>query len=79
MYYIVYYVSMPELHVRRSGNSLALALPVREAQALGLREGDVVHVEIRKVRSILEFAGWLKGRFSAQELNALSNEGEDLG
>lgn len=70
--------SMTVLRVRKTGNSLSLLVPKREAEALGLHEGDAVQVEIHKVRDILEFAGWLKGRATAEELNALTNEGEDL-
>ena len=35
--------------VRRVGNSLVVTVPKAEAQALGLREGDLVAVEFRKV------------------------------
>ena len=70
---------MTLLHVRKAGNSLALLVPKEQARALNLHEGDAVQVEIRKVPTILELAGTLKGKVSAAELHALTNEGEDLG
>lgn len=70
---------MTQLHVRRTGNSLAILLPKPEAERLDLHDGDTVEVDIRKVRPITEFAGWLKGRVKTEELHALTNEGEDLG
>jgi antitoxin component of MazEF toxin-antitoxin module len=70
---------VPILHVRRTGNSLALLVPKDEARTLDLHEGDKVQVEIRKVPDILEFAGRLKGRVSAAELHRLTDEGEELG
>ena len=71
--------SMPIFKVRRSGNSLVLVLPSTLAKSMKLREGDNVLATIEKVPDIMEFAGRLKGIATADELNRLTNEGEDLG
>ena len=65
--------------MRRSGNSIAVPLPHRLVQELGLKQGDEVIVRIEKIPRLLDFAGALKGRLSADEFTKLSNEGEDLG
>jgi antitoxin component of MazEF toxin-antitoxin module len=70
---------MPIFIVRRSGNSLVLTLTSRMARELELKEGDKVLASIEKLPSLLEMAGKLKGKATADELNALTNEGEDLG
>jgi len=70
---------MPILKVRRSGNSLVLPLTSRLARSLDLREGDAVKAELEKLPSIMELAGKLKGRMTADEFTRQSNEGEDLG
>jgi antitoxin component of MazEF toxin-antitoxin module len=70
---------MPIFIVRRSGNSLVLTLTSRLARSLDLREGDTVKADIEKLPSIMELAGKLKGRITADEFTRLSNEGEDLG
>ena len=35
--------------IRRVGNSLVVTVPKEEAEALGIQEGDLVAVEVRKV------------------------------
>ena len=70
---------MPKLVVRRSGNSIAVPLPHRLVQELGLKQGDEVIVRIERIPRLLDFAGALKGRLSADDFTKLSNEGEDLG
>ena len=70
---------MPKLSVRRSGNSIAVPLPHRLARDLGLKPGDEVIVRIERIPHLLDFAGALKGRLSADEFTMLSNEGEDIG
>ncbi len=70
---------MPILSVRRSGNSLVLVIPSRLARSLHLREGDAVAARIEKISVLQEFFGRLKGVATADELNKLTNEGEDLG
>jgi len=70
--------SMPIFKVRRSGNSLVLVLPSELARSMKLREGDKVLATIEKLPDIMDFAGKLKGIITADELNELTNEGEDL-
>ncbi len=70
---------MSEMVVRKAGNSLAILLPRDLAKRLGIHVGDTVHVDLRRVPSVLDLAGSLKGQTTADELNKLSNEGEDLG
>ena len=70
---------MPKLAVRRSGNSIAVPLPHRLVQEMGLKQGDEVIVRIERIPRLLDFAGALKGRLSADDFTKLSNEGEDLG
>jgi len=70
---------MPIFKVRRSGNSLVLVIPSKLAKTMNLREGDNVLATVEKVHDIMEYAGKLKGIVTADELNALTNEGEDLG
>ena len=48
-------------------------------EALPLREGEAVRVEIHKLPDLLELAGSLNGRVRSLELHARTNEGEDLG
>lgn len=69
---------MSELVVRKAGNSLAILLPRELAKRLGIHMGDTVHAELHRVPTILDLAGSLKGKVTADELNKLSNEGEDL-
>lgn len=58
----MYYISrMPKLVVRRTGNSLALALPRSFVRVLSLAAGDELVVELERVPRILTFAGRLKG------------------
>jgi antitoxin component of MazEF toxin-antitoxin module len=71
--------SMPIFKVRRSGNSLVLVIPSGLARGMKLHEGDKVLATIEKVPDIMEFAGKLKGIATTDELNRLTNEGEDLG
>ena len=70
---------MPVFTVRRSGNSLVLTLTSRMAGKLDIREGDKVLATIEKLPAIMDMAGKLKGRLTADEFTRLSNEGEDLG
>ena len=70
--------AMPIFKVRRSGNSLVLVLPSELARSMKLREGDKVLATIEKLPDIMDFAGKLKGIITADELNELTNEGEDL-
>ena len=70
---------MPKLAVRRSGNSIAVPLPHRLVRDLGLKQGDEVIVRIERIPRLLDFAGTLKGRLTADEFTKLSNQGEDLG
>jgi len=69
---------MSELVVRKAGNSLAILLPRDLAKRLGIHVGDTVHADLQRVPSVLDLAGCLKGKVTADELNKLSNEGEDL-
>lgn len=36
--------------VRKAGNSLAVTIPKEEVERLGLREGDIVALQINRVR-----------------------------
>jgi len=69
---------MPDLVVRRTGNSLAVMLPRSLARDLGLSPGDRVRVELEKAPELEEFDGVLKGKATAAELSKLADEGEDL-
>lgn len=70
---------MPQLTVRRTGNSLSLLVPRPVADRLHLTEGEIVNAEIERIDRVADLAGSLKGVVSARELHRLSNEGEDLG
>ena len=70
---------MTDLVVRRAGNSLALILPSPLVKDLKLHEGDHIHATLEKAPRLDEFFGVLKEKVSAEELNRISNEGEDLG
>lgn len=70
---------MTDLVVRRAGNSLALILPSPLIKELKLHEGDHVRAKLEKAPRLDEFFGLLKGKVTTEELNRLSNEGEDLG
>ena len=41
--------------VRRSGNSLIVTIPREEAERLGIREGDLVAFEVRRVETIRRY------------------------
>ena len=41
--------------VRRSGNSLIVTIPREEAERLGIREGDLVAFEPRRVETIRRY------------------------
>ena len=69
---------MPRLIVRRSGNSLGLALPYQLVREMELAPGDELLVHLEKVPSYLGLEGRLKGRMTADEFTRLSNEGEEL-
>ena len=71
--------SMPIFKVRRSGNSLVLVLPSELVKSMGLHEGDDVLATMDKLPDLMQFAGRLKGKITADEFTRLSNEGEDLG
>ena len=70
---------MAVLIVRRTGNSLGLHFPREMVKELGISAGDQVRVQIQPVPRLLSLAGRLKGKLTADEFTALSNEGEDLG
>lgn len=40
--------------VRKAGNSLAVTIPKEEVERLGLKEGDIVALQINKVRIEVE-------------------------
>ena len=69
---------MPKLMVRRSGNSLGLPIPRQLVHDLELAPGDEVIVKIERIPSFASLAGRLKGRITADEFTALSNEGEEI-
>jgi antitoxin component of MazEF toxin-antitoxin module len=69
---------MTKLVVRRTGNSLAIPLPRALVKNLGVAEGDLLNVELERVPDLLQLAGSLKGRITADEFTRLSNEGEDV-
>jgi antitoxin component of MazEF toxin-antitoxin module len=79
LYYITLDTGVTVLVVRRSGNSLALALPKDVVRQFGLREGDRVDARLEKIPAIAESFGFLKGKVTAKELHRLSNEGEEVG
>jgi antitoxin component of MazEF toxin-antitoxin module len=70
---------MPRLIVRRTGNSLSLAIPHEMVRDLKLAPGDELLVQWERVPKLIEMAGRLKGRMTADEFTRLSNEGEELG
>lgn len=70
---------MPELTVRKSGNSLAVVIPKPLAEQLGLRAGDHVHAELAQAPSLREFDGILRGRATADQMSAEADEGEGDG
>lgn len=70
---------MPDLIVRRTGNSLAVMLPRALADRLGLRPGDHVQATLEKSPELREFDGILKGKATAEELSRTADEGEDVG
>lgn len=70
---------MPKLIVRRMGNSLGLPIPHALVRELGLSPGDELFVYLERVPPVQALQGRLKGRITADEFTALSNEGEELG
>ena len=69
---------MPRLVVRRSGNSLGIALPHSLVRELGLGAGDELLVQLERIRPLRTLAGCLRGRLTAAEFTRLSNEGEEI-
>ncbi|HKZ63894.1 MAG TPA: hypothetical protein VJ400_05585 [Thermoplasmata archaeon] len=67
-----------EVIVRKSGNSIDLRVPKRTARRLGLVEGRRLRVRIDDAPNVEDLVGTLKGRFSAADLHAATNEDEDL-
>lgn len=66
--------------VRRIGNSFGIVLPKDLVREKGLKEGDVVEIEIEKAKTLGEMWGVLKSRkVSLKRLQELTNEGEDVG
>ena len=66
--------------VRRIGNSFGLILPKDLVREKRLRAGDEVDVTVEKAKTLADM--WGMGRhlkLSADELNDLTNEGEDVG
>ena len=82
MYYGPYnkYGTMTEVEVvvRRAGNSIDLRLQKREARRLGLAEGRRLRVRIEDAPELADLVGALKGRVTAAELHAVTNEDEEL-
>ncbi len=70
---------MPRLTVRRTGNSLSLALPRGVVQELGVTAGDEVLATVQRIPPLASLAGRLRGRLTPEEFTRMSNEGEDLG
>ena len=71
---------MTELNavVRKAGNSIDLRVRMRDARRLGLTEGRRLLVRIEDLPDLSDLVGVLKGRVSAAELHAATNEDEDL-
>jgi antitoxin component of MazEF toxin-antitoxin module len=70
---------MPELTVRRTGNSLAVVIPRALVERLNLRPGDRVLVELERTPALEEFDGVLRGKATADELSREADEGEESG
>ncbi len=43
--------------VRKAGNSLAITIPKEEVERLGLKEGDIVALQLNRVRVEVELPG----------------------
>lgn len=66
--------------VRRIGNSFGIVLPKDLVREKNLHEGDEVDVKVEKAKTIADVFGALKDHaLSADELNDLANESEDVG
>jgi len=62
--------------VRKWGNSLGIVIPKEVAEAGGIRPGDEVSTEIRKVSDMTEVFGSLRGwKKSAQEIKDEARKG----
>jgi len=62
--------------VRRWGNSLGIVIPKEVVEASGIRPGDEVSAEIRKISNVAEIFGSLRGwRKSAQEIKNEARRG----
>jgi putative addiction module antidote len=65
--------------VRRIGNSFGIVLPKELVREKNLHEGDEVELKVEKANTVASVFGALKGhKLSADELNRLADEGEDL-
>jgi antitoxin component of MazEF toxin-antitoxin module len=49
--------------VRKAGNSLAVTIPRDEAERLGISDGDMVNVELNKVRIQVEMRPHVRSAF----------------
>ena len=70
---------MPRLTVRRTGNSLSLALPRGLVRELGVAPGDQVLATVQRIPRLASLSGRMRGRLTPEEFTRMSNEGEDLG
>jgi antitoxin component of MazEF toxin-antitoxin module len=70
---------MPVLRVRKVGNSLGVVFPRKYVAEKNLRPGDNVTLDLEKVQSFESTFGCLAylGE-TVDEMNAATNEGEDL-
>lgn len=61
--------------VRKIGNSLGVVIPSEEAKRSGIKEGDVVEIEIQRRVSFKELFGSAKFSKSTDELVKEAREG----
>jgi antitoxin component of MazEF toxin-antitoxin module len=66
------------LVVRRTGNSVGLSIPRELVHDLELAPGDEVLVTIERIPSYRSLAARLRGKITADEFTALSNQGEKV-
>jgi hypothetical protein len=70
---------MPRAVLRRIGNSFGLILPKDFVREQGLKEGDEVDVNVARAKRLPEMWGAFRERgVRTGDLNALTNEGEDV-